>query len=450
MDRGVKKQTYKNLKREITEETAINVGYYPKVLGEINNDVLLETIKEIAINGWINKDTELHELSNMIVTESVRNMGYQEFKDIADNFFSFVPDNKEEYYKATTLEVTRENYDWLVNNTNKAFGLEKKLEEIEKEINSLENKINDLETIRVKSNDVVIGVDIESEKILLLKSPENSLIFNEEIETDELITSYKSTEAGEKQIVKYLSEEFTEIDLMYKEYVLNNDLYNGMLDIDSYDIDEIDFDEVPVADFNTHKEYYEYATEYPSFNERYKDYEDYIYERFNTIYSWEHASDYSIEFLKECRDEIDNVLDENSKYIVTKDIYGYSQGEHWIIGYLADKSEQEEHIETYLENYVGAWYKGSLSEMQIINFEDFEKGIFNGEVYDGMFVDTDLLSYYDETKLLETIKEIYPELKNFKTKTEALEKIEKQEKQIIQEKNNETKQIATKEQGRKL
>ena len=75
---------------------------------------LIDTIKEIAVNGWINNNTSEQELRNMLITESVKNMSYQEFKDIAHYFFGFVPDDEAMFQRVQPIEITRENYNYLV------------------------------------------------------------------------------------------------------------------------------------------------------------------------------------------------------------------------------------------------------------------------------------------------------------------------------------------------
>ena len=44
-ERGVNQKTYKDLKEDISQNTAINIGYYWEVLNEIPGEVLIDTIK---------------------------------------------------------------------------------------------------------------------------------------------------------------------------------------------------------------------------------------------------------------------------------------------------------------------------------------------------------------------------------------------------------------------
>ena len=429
--RGISKKTYKDIKKEVSLNTAMNVGYYSNVISDIHPRLLTETITELATNGWIKEDTEHEDIMNMLVTESVKKMNYQEFKNIADKFFSFIPDNEAQYQRVQPIEITKENYDYLINNTKKVFGLERELEELKERENSLENKINSLETVTIASEDEVVGIDLEKEELLLLLSPNNVFIDEDIIQDKNLITSYRSQDNEEKQILDYLTERYSEINILEKEYILNSDTYRGLIDIDYYDIDEISYDEIPIADFSTHKEYYEYAVQFDSFNDKYLSYDDYIFNRFNNIYSREYIPDYAKDILNNKKNEIEKILEEKNKYLVVKEVAGYSQDEKWKLSYLADKEQKEEVVETYLENFVGAWYKGSLTELQTISFDSFEKGKFVGESKEINYINTDILPINSREKL-EKIKEVYPYLRQFKSKEEVLNKEKENNKKIVE------------------
>lgn len=418
--RGISKKTYKDIKKEVSLNTAMNVGYYSNVISDIHPRLLTETITELATNGWIKEDTKHEDIMNMLVTESVKKMNYQEFKNIADKFFSFIPDNEAQYQRVQPIEITKENYDYLINNTKKVFGLERELEELKERENSLENKINSLETVTIASEDEVVGIDLEKEELLLLLSPNNVFIDEDIIQDKNLITSYRSQDNEEKQILDYLTKRYSEINILEKEYILNSDTYRGLIDVDYYDIEEISYDEIPIADFSTHKEYYEYAVQFDSFNDKYLSYDDYILNRFNNIYTREYIPDYAKDILDNKINEIEKILEEKNKYLVVKEVAGYSQDEKWKLSYLADKEQKEEVVETYLENFVGAWYKGSLTELQTIPFDSFEKGKFVGDLSELKYIDMDILPI-DEKDRLDMIKAIYPEFNSFKSKVKALE-----------------------------
>lgn len=96
----------KAMKKEVQEESAINIGYYTTIVSDIINELgdyfltsvlgseLGEEIVEQAKNG------QNAEAMNIFVTEAVRQMTYSEFKLIAHNFFSYRQENNEIILKA--------------------------------------------------------------------------------------------------------------------------------------------------------------------------------------------------------------------------------------------------------------------------------------------------------------------------------------------------------------
>lgn len=85
----VTQKSYKISKKEIVKESALNVGYVCRVLENIPDYALIEAVKEISLNGWIKPETDDTDIKNMLVSESVKNMNYQDFKKIAHYFFNF-------------------------------------------------------------------------------------------------------------------------------------------------------------------------------------------------------------------------------------------------------------------------------------------------------------------------------------------------------------------------
>ena len=432
-ERGVNQKTYKDLKADISQNTAINIGYYWEVLNEIPGEVLIDTIKEIALNGWINNNTSEQELRNMLITESVKNMSYQEFKDIAHYFFGFVPDDEAMFQRVQPIEITRENYNYLVEQNKKAFGLERELNELKDKQNSLENKINNVETMIVPSESEVVGIDMKNEELLVLNSPLYSIIEEDLIIDDYLINDYRSRDNGDKQIIDYLRDEYKEIDLLSKEYILDNDTLYGEKLIFSYDIYEIDYDLIDEDQFKTLRDFYDFAKQFESFKEEYPMYPDYVESKYNDIYMYQDNpfNNYSSKILKNKIRDIQNILSKYNKKLITKDVTGYSQGEEWKLGYLADENQDNKLVETYLENFVGAWYKGTLARLETIPFESFDKGQLVGESTEINYINTDILPINNRGKL-EKIKEVYPHLRQFKFKEEVLNKEKENNKKIVE------------------
>lgn len=80
------KQQIKKKKQEIVEVTAINVGYATAVFNQIPAYAMIAAVREnVDLISTMKTDTDI---MNLLVTESVRHMSYQDFKDIEKYFFN--------------------------------------------------------------------------------------------------------------------------------------------------------------------------------------------------------------------------------------------------------------------------------------------------------------------------------------------------------------------------
>lgn len=75
-------------KREIVMNTALYVGYCNDVFNLLPGYTLIPVIKEFA--EIISNMKNDKEIENMIITECVRNMNYQDFKEIESYFFNSI------------------------------------------------------------------------------------------------------------------------------------------------------------------------------------------------------------------------------------------------------------------------------------------------------------------------------------------------------------------------
>lgn len=121
-------KTIKGIKREISEDTAINVGFYQGTLATILDKLGTYHLKEALSNqgDLISSIAQSHsetELENIIVTEMINKMSYQEFKEVASCFFSYreseneilarnIPITKDWFEKLTTFYD--KNYDQVI------------------------------------------------------------------------------------------------------------------------------------------------------------------------------------------------------------------------------------------------------------------------------------------------------------------------------------------------
>lgn len=79
------KKQIKSKKKAITENTAINVGYYNSVFNCLPAYALIPVIKEFA--ELISRTEKEKDIENILITESVKNMNYQDFRQIENYFF---------------------------------------------------------------------------------------------------------------------------------------------------------------------------------------------------------------------------------------------------------------------------------------------------------------------------------------------------------------------------
>ena len=189
------------------------------------------------------------------------------------------------------------------------------------------------------------------------------------------------------------------------------------------------------AQFETVKQAYIYGMISPSFQERFPHYSDFVrnyvedreqYEFFN--YRTEAVS-LAQEILAARLEDMNQILATNNQELILQEVVGYSQGESWELAYLRDtKTEDRESVRFYLESEIGAWYKGSLTELAVIRFEDIdlEKG-FNGHQEAVYHIDDDLLNH----DKLKQVQLHIPDLKRF---VEAEELEREQTQGIVAEK----------------
>ena len=180
-----------------------------------------------------------------------------------------------------------------------------------------------------------------------------------------------------------------------------------------------------IAQFETLRQAYIYGMISPSFQEHFPHYSDFVrnyvedreqYEFFD--YRTEAVS-LAQEILVPRLDDINRILSTNNQELIVQEVTGYSQSESWELAYLRDtNAEDRESVQFYLESEIGAWYKGSLTELAVIRFDDIdlEKG-FNGHQEAVYHIDENLL-VHDKLKQAQLH---FPDLRRF-VEAEELEK----------------------------
>lgn len=88
----MKQKQIKAIKKQIVEESAINVGYYESVIPAIIENIDPDTFYHLmgrSSGEWLleaAKSNNRAEFQNILVSEAVKTMSYSEFKTIAHYF----------------------------------------------------------------------------------------------------------------------------------------------------------------------------------------------------------------------------------------------------------------------------------------------------------------------------------------------------------------------------
>ncbi|HFI0149782.1 TPA: hypothetical protein ACGO3A_001328 [Streptococcus suis] len=426
--RQLSQRDYKNLKKEVVEESAINVGYFSGIIQALPDYALMDAIRTIALDGWLTMNTEDSTLHNMLVTESIKNLNYQDFKDVAPYLFSYPRDQREADLLVAPVEVSRAYFEELQANAEELFAIKQDVERLNQ---SIDKKIEELETDRLPNGDLVIGLDMQEEEVLLLRSPDTAYIEDWEITTDGLITDYRSRQSSETQTLNYLiGLDNYEFKTLIRSDVLNRDAIDGFVQVDKDVITEVSPATIP--DFRTHRQFYQYAKQFASFREEYgNSYADYI----DLTYERDYPTDYGLNFysqsiLQDHLDDFNNLLAQEGKELVLHTATGYSQGDSYELAYIREKDKETlPQVVDYLEHTIGAYYRGSLSELAVIKFEniDVEHG-YNGQREALFYIDTDEL-YQDKLKQTQAR---YPELQRF-VSPEVAQKQQELDKEVTKE-----------------
>ncbi|MGU7965650.1 hypothetical protein [Streptococcus suis] len=400
---------WKKLKKKVVEESAVNVGYFHGIMQALPDYALMDAIRTIALDGWLTVNTEDSTLQNILVTESIKNLNYQDFKDVAPYLFSYPREQRDLDLLVAPVEVSRAYFEELKTNAEELFAIKQDVERLNQ---SIDKKIEELETDRLPNGDLVIGLDMQQEEVLLLRAPDTAHIDDWEVITEGLITDYRSTQSSETQTLNYLvGLDNQEFKTLIRSDVLNRDAIDGFVQVDKDVITEVAPATIP--DFRTHRQFYQYAKQFASFREEYgSSYAGYVDLTYERDYPTNFGLDfYSQSILQSRIDDFNNLLSQEGKELVLHTAIGYSQGESYGLAYIREKDKETlPQVVDYLEHTVGAYYRGSLSELAVIKFEniDIEKG-FNGQQEAVYRIDADEL-YQNKLKRTQAR---YPELQRF-------------------------------------
>ncbi|MDR1568748.1 MAG: hypothetical protein LBS33_08745 [Streptococcaceae bacterium] len=311
----------KAIKQSIVESSALNIGYFsgtkeaiikaePMLLNEVMAGDMAEYLTQLAREG------KEGEFDNVFITEAVKVMKYSEFKQVASQFFSYQKTQSE--ILAEPIEIKRSTF----------LALQKQAAENFKETETynLRKSIESITKHLVSNGKEAIGFDPLSEELVILNNESDLEPFFDE----GLISDYRSPK--------------TEIELIVE--TLYDRLSSSQLNTIIQEIDG-------GSGINAKE-----------------------LEPENLVEALNGNSNGVGRLTDEDIKTINTVIASDQKELIVHDVYGYSQGEYWPLSYLWDKVEypnfSHDQIVNYLEHEVGAYYRGSLAEIEFYdNNNDF-------------------------------------------------------------------------------
>ncbi|MGT2754552.1 hypothetical protein [Streptococcus ovis] len=410
----MKQKDYKGMKRQVFEETVYGIGFFHGIESKLPLYALTAATKEIVAQGLIAADTSDEDANNILITEAIKQLGYQDFKEVAPYLFSYPREQREKGLLVSPITVSRDYFEELKAKADELFYLKQAREDNQREkVEQMERGIVELETDQVLNGDRVIGVNVENETLLLLRQPETAYIDDWEIMTPGLITDYRDQEESDYQTITFLMKHYSDLKVIFFEEVLNRDRSDGYVVVDKAAIEELPSDTIP--DFKTHRAFYDYASQYASFRKEFGSYEDYVLE----TYERDYPTDYGLKFFSDGipqkrLSEINQELRKDQKELVLYTAYGYTDGEEYKLAYLRDVTKESiSDINYYLRHRVGAFYRGSLTEVAIIPIDSIDpvQG-YRGVVEEAFLIDSVKLGIEPKLDLKKVIAAI-PELKDF-------------------------------------
>lgn len=425
---SLSQRQYKQMKREVTEESAYGVGFYEGIESKIPIYAMIDAMREMASDGWVRADTSDAELRNMFITQSIKQLNYQDFKDVASYLFSYPKEQRDKDFEVRPITVSRDYFKELQDKAEELFSL--KRHKASDMTDKLNRAILDLEYTPTPTGDVVLGIDREQEEVLLYRNPESARIEDWEVLGLEngLITDYRSPLSSQEQTIAYLFEQdFPAVTNFLYETIVNT--YRSM-NPDAWAIRFSDdivalLDEegelnqrfYHTANFDSLYQAYIYGSHSPVFKAHYPSYHDYIAAHIDTEEDLMSTSyrqlglEMAEELLTDHLGTLNDLLGAYQCELVLYEEVGYSQGERWDLAYLRDMAiEERSDVLRYLKHEVGAFYRGDLAELAVIKLAhiDLVHG-FDGHEEDRFVIDSGWLEDYS----LAAVKACYPGFERF-------------------------------------
>jgi len=301
----------KALKKRIVDEGALNVGYFQgarEAILKAAPDILEKVLQTDIIDQLLFLVREERpEFDTLFVSEAVRLMSYSEFKTVAHYFFSY--ERTEAEIMAQPIEISRAHFERLQASGQQQF---------KEQRTNLMKSIEQLTTEVVSNGREPIAYNPFNESLAVL---ENSDWQAEPYFDDYLLSDYRYPESEGSRLVTLLAEHPREqrdgmitglnrlLGEQWQDQSFGNSLREGGLSSDNISA-------------------------------------------------------------------INDILGIASLELITHEVVGYHPSEQWQLYYVYEKSASLtretdlSHINDYLEHAIGAYYRGSLTELKIYNREN--------------------------------------------------------------------------------
>lgn len=419
---------YKQMKREVTEESAYGVGFFEGIESKIPIYAMIDAVREIASDGWVKADTSDAELKNMLITHSIKQLNYQDFKEVASYLFSYPKEQRDKDFEVRPISISRDYFKELQDKADELFSLKGRQEP---DVTArLDRAILDLEYTPTPTGDLVLGIDREKEEVLLYRQPESAMVDDWEVLGLEngLITDYRSSLSSQGQTVAYLFEQdFPAVTNFLYETIVNtyrsmnpdvwairfSDEVVALLD----EAGELNQEFYSTANFDSLYQAYIYGSHSSAFKQVYPTYHEYIGDYIDTAEDLMSVSyrQLGIELADDLLDRhlgtLNDLLAGYQRELVLHEEVGYSQGDRWELAYLRDTTiEERGDVLRYLKHEVGAFYRGDLAELAVIKLAhiDMVHG-FDGHEEDRFVIDSGWLVDYS----LDAVKACYSGFERF-------------------------------------
>ena len=222
----MEEQWIKNLKNEIEEESAINVGFSTDVIAEIiklEPQYLMDLMAEAGEHlTFLANENNWAMFQNMFVTEAIRQMDFEDFSKVAKYFFGY--QMTEEEILAEPIEITRENFIELQKNS-------RELHELKYPVPDLEERVYKRTHFEKKNDNEVVAYDPVNNYLAVIEPGEWA---DPHLELDEyLISDYGRLESNEEVLIEYLMNynpnlfknavegKYDESEMTYQDYWLD-------------------------------------------------------------------------------------------------------------------------------------------------------------------------------------------------------------------------------------